>query len=198
MGLDQADHDVVAFPLQRLARWEHRVGLADAGRDAEKHLEPAARLLAHQRQQGVGVGPAVKVTLLRHVASASTIGAIIAPCLRREFSGRRQSVQRHVEPQHVDAGLADQPEDAPVDMGLDEAAHLVLRQIARLGDRGDLRQGVGRRDVRVEAGAEVVTASAGIGPVAPAARLAATSAFTRSSSFCEVGPRFEPVELAAL
>ena len=45
--------------------------------------------------------------------------------------------------------------------------------------------------------AEVVTASAGTG----AARAAAQRrdvAFTRSSSFCEVGPRLEPAELAAL
>ncbi len=46
--------------------------------------------------------------------------------------------------------------------------------------------------------AEVVTASAGTGPAPASARQAVTPAFTRSTSFCEVGPRFEPDELAAL
>ena len=47
--------------------------------------------------------------------------------------------------------------------------------------------------------AEVVTRSAGTGPPDPASALSlATSAVTRSTSAFEVGPRFEPPELAAL
>src|SRR5271157_4954895 len=46
--------------------------------------------------------------------------------------------------------------------------------------------------------ADVVTASAGTGPGPAIFRHASTPAFTRSTSFCEVGPRLEPDELAAL
>src|SRR5271155_2342341 len=46
--------------------------------------------------------------------------------------------------------------------------------------------------------ADVVTASAGTGPGPAIACQAATPPFTRSASFCDVGPKLEPVELAAL
>src|SRR6202044_1332021 len=46
--------------------------------------------------------------------------------------------------------------------------------------------------------ADVVTASAGTGPGPARARQASTPPFTRSTSFCEVGPRFDPDELVAL
>ena len=49
--LDDADDHVHALLLQALAFLQHLVGLADAGGEAEVDLEPAALLLADQRQE---------------------------------------------------------------------------------------------------------------------------------------------------
>ena len=49
--LDEADHHVDALPLQPVALLEHVVGLADPGGEAEIDLQPAALLLADQRQK---------------------------------------------------------------------------------------------------------------------------------------------------
>jgi len=52
--LDAADDHVHALALEAVALLEHFVGLADAGREAEVHLEPAALLLLDQRQEVLG------------------------------------------------------------------------------------------------------------------------------------------------
>src|SRR5262245_97035 len=65
----------------------------------------------------------------------------------------RSPVQRQVEAEDVDPGLAQKPQRAPFDVLVDEAADLVLGEIARLGDAGDLEIGGLRGDVRVEAAA---------------------------------------------
>ena len=54
--LDDADDDIHALLLEPVALLEHLVGLADAGREAEVDLQPAALLLADQRQELLGVG----------------------------------------------------------------------------------------------------------------------------------------------
>ena len=51
MRLDDADDHVDALPFEPLAFLQHLVGLADAGREAEIDLEPAALLFADQRQE---------------------------------------------------------------------------------------------------------------------------------------------------
>ena len=57
-------------------------------------------------------------------------------------SGSFQRIQRHVQQQHVDARLTDKPKRAALSIRLDERAHLVLGQVARLGDRRDLPKSV--------------------------------------------------------
>ena len=63
VGLDDADHDVLAFVAERPGRREHRVGLADAGRRAEIDAQvPAPRrgfLRLDFREELVGIGALV-------------------------------------------------------------------------------------------------------------------------------------------
>ena len=61
MRFDQADDDVDAVGLQAAGARQHGVGLADAGRRAEEKRQLAAALAARERQQGVGIGAAVRV-----------------------------------------------------------------------------------------------------------------------------------------
>src|ERR1700704_2482641 len=49
--LDDADDDVDALAPPRLRRQQHLIGLADAGRGAEKNLEPAAAFLLRRVEQ---------------------------------------------------------------------------------------------------------------------------------------------------
>ncbi len=63
VGLDDADHDVLAFAAERPRRSEHRVGLADAGRCTEVDAQvPAPRcgfLCLDFREELVGIGALV-------------------------------------------------------------------------------------------------------------------------------------------
>ena len=52
--LDHADDDVDAFEPALTALAQHLIGLADARRGTEKHLEPPARLPARLLQQRFG------------------------------------------------------------------------------------------------------------------------------------------------
>ena len=68
VGLDDADHDVAAVVAQAPALFEHLVGLADAGRGAEQHPQPApaviCRILPIVRSARQGVEREVE---LQHV-----------------------------------------------------------------------------------------------------------------------------------
>jgi hypothetical protein len=44
MGLDEADDDIDAFVLEAPRVLQHGVGLADSGRGAEEHFQPARSL----------------------------------------------------------------------------------------------------------------------------------------------------------
>ena len=59
MRFDEADDDVDAFFLQAPRVLQHRVGLADAGRGAEEHLQPARGFPAERGQKRVRVGASV-------------------------------------------------------------------------------------------------------------------------------------------
>ena len=56
---DEPDDDVDAFFFQAPRVLQHRVGLPDAGRCAEEHLQPARGFPAERRQQRVRVGASV-------------------------------------------------------------------------------------------------------------------------------------------
>ncbi len=62
VGLDHADHHVHALGLTRARGLEHGVGLAHARGRAKEELQPAAMLprllLAHEGEEGIGIGPA--------------------------------------------------------------------------------------------------------------------------------------------
>ena len=55
MSLDEPDDDIDAFVLQAPRVLQHGVGLADAGRGAEKNLQPARSLPAERRQKRVRI-----------------------------------------------------------------------------------------------------------------------------------------------
>ena len=56
MRLDEPDDDVDAFISQAPRVLQHGVGLANAGRSAEKNLQPARILPAERRQKRVRIG----------------------------------------------------------------------------------------------------------------------------------------------
>ena len=116
VGLDQARHDIAPARFLGAGGGQHGVGLADAGRGAEKNLQMPAALLLGEGQQGVG-------------RSSLRFG-------RRPFGGnlRLQLVEREVELEHVDARLAQQAEGAALDLAFHQGADALLRQAARLGD----------------------------------------------------------------
>ena len=62
MRFDHPDHDIGARALAGGTLAQHFIGLADAGRGAEKDLELAARLLLRLAEKGVGIG-----TIVAHV-----------------------------------------------------------------------------------------------------------------------------------
>ena len=71
VGLDQPDDDVDALVAQQARPLQHRVGLADARRRAEKDQQSAAFLLFRQREQRVGVGSAFGVAFVGHRGASS-------------------------------------------------------------------------------------------------------------------------------
>ncbi len=59
MGLDKADDHIDAFVPETPRILQHRVGLADAGRGAEKHFQPARGLPAERGQKRVRIGASI-------------------------------------------------------------------------------------------------------------------------------------------
>ena len=59
VGLDQADDDIDPLVLEAARVLQHRVGLADAGRGAEEHLQPAGSLPPERRQKRVRIGASI-------------------------------------------------------------------------------------------------------------------------------------------
>ena len=55
VGFDNADHDVEVRETEPPRARQHRVGLADAGRRSQEHLEAAPSLLARGGEQGVWI-----------------------------------------------------------------------------------------------------------------------------------------------
>ena len=88
VGLDDADHDVLAFVAQRPGRGEHRVGLADAGRRAEIDAQvPAPRrgfLRLDFREELVGIG-----ALVLHAGPSGRPGPSVASATPVERAGGR-------------------------------------------------------------------------------------------------------------
>ena len=59
MGLDKADDHIDAFVPETPRILQHRVGLADAGRGAEEHFQPARGLPAERGQKRVRIGASI-------------------------------------------------------------------------------------------------------------------------------------------
>jgi hypothetical protein len=119
VGLDDADDDIVAVLLAGVGLLQHLVGLADAGRGADKNSElaDAALFAARRLKQGFRRGPMFGIApLIRHHRSdLSTLRS--AP-----LSGG-QPVEREIEQQDVDARLAQKSEKAILDVIADELTH---------------------------------------------------------------------------
>ena len=74
MGFDETDEDIDAIGAARAGALQHRIGLADAGRRAEKNAQPAARRGFRHGEQSVRIGAAIEVSLLRRQCRALTLG----------------------------------------------------------------------------------------------------------------------------
>ena len=155
--LDEADDDVDALGLEAARARQHRVGLADARRGAEEHLQPA-RASCRRTPPEARPDPA-------SVVSSSSIGPYetLTGC-HGDFS----SIQRQIQPQNIDPRLADEcrtggrsiearPGRAPARSGRPRAL-ATRRRPAPARSAGEMS---GSRPE-----AEVVTASAGTGPAA--------------------------------
>ncbi len=92
------------------------------------------------------------------------------------------------------------PNCRPVGSLLDLALHDAGAQAAFLSDARRLEERVLHADVRIQtaaAGGHGVAGNKRIGGEAVFVAIMATRCFTASINFCEVGPRFVPLELAA-
>ena len=80
VGLDEADDDVDAFLLEAARVLQHRIGFPDAGRGAEKHLQPAHALPAERRQERVRVrASAIRSARLGHEGSSFVTTTLADP-----------------------------------------------------------------------------------------------------------------------
>ena len=132
--LDEAEHDVDAALLERVRLLEHAVGLADAGGEADVELEPPALAPLDELEEVFG-----------------TLVGWLPHCGRLARRPAELAVEREVQQEHVDARLAEEAEVAALDRALDDAAHALGRDAARLGHARHLPQRGRGREVRVEA-----------------------------------------------
>ena len=76
MGFDETDEDIDAIGAARAGALQHRIGLADAGRRAEKNAQLTARRGFRHGEQGVRIRATVEVSLLRRQCRALTPGLL--------------------------------------------------------------------------------------------------------------------------
>ena len=113
MGFHDADDDILPSRLRRCAPRQHGIGLADARRRTEKYLQPAALLLLASSRSASGEG--------RVFAG----GPFALRCAL--------SIQREIEEQNINARLAEEAGDGPLNMGFDQLPQLSRRKAPRLG-----------------------------------------------------------------
>src|SRR5215475_14393267 len=63
---------------------------------------------------------------------------------------RSRAIESQVEFEHVDAGLAEETDQAVARVFSDKPADAILRQVASLGNPRDLKQGGFGRDMRIK------------------------------------------------
>ena len=118
--------------------------------------------------------------------------------LQTRVSLRAGAIQSKIERKHIDARLAENPEGAALDVVRDELADVIFRQVAGLRNARHLKiSGLGG-DIGIEPAADVVTRSVGTWADGFSCFSFSASAVTRSISALLVGPRLDPMELAAL
>ena len=100
-------------PLSLRAAGQHGVGLADAGRRAEKDLQMPAAFLVGEGEQRVRRSALAFIGGHRASSMLTNLGL--------------QRVEREVEREHIDARLAEQAERAALDLALDQCADARLR-----------------------------------------------------------------------
>ena len=177
VGLDDTDHDVDALFPAPARRLQHLVGLADARRGAEEDFQLAARFLLRRLQESVGRGAGI-FTQGRHGRSLSPLG---------------QRVEGQIEPQHVDPRLAQHAQNRGLSVYCPtRRCRSASCRPRALATRGTCQAAAAGEICGSRPLAEVVTRSTGT----PLPSFSA-SPLTRSISAFEVGPRFEPEELAA-
>ncbi len=99
---------------------------------------------------------------------------------------------------HINWGFAYEACGARCGVLPDRDTNGFFRKISCLCNAGSPRQGELRRDMGSRPAAEAVTESAATTSMRSGVNSASVAAFTRSTSFFEVGPTLEPIEFAAL
>ena len=108
MGFHHADHGIHAVQLAAARLHQHLIGLADAGRRAQKNLQPATPRLPRFFQQGVR---------RRAARRCRSSGREIMP-FARALHAWTLCVQRKVKLQDIDVRLAHQAEKPRLRHGL--------------------------------------------------------------------------------
>src|SRR5271157_5771821 len=190
MGFDPANYDVHTLGTTGTGRLKHRIGLANPGRRAEKHLELAARapcfLLAHPREQLVGVGtPGLGHCRFRRPIVGGTAAY---------FSANRSSAR--LSSSTLTRGSPRKPSVRPSACALTSRRTDTSANARALATRGTWKSAAATLMSGSTPLAEAVTRSTGTSPRGEewSWRSAATRSRTESSNAGLVGPSFEPVE----
>ena len=88
MGLDDADDDIDAFTPLGLGGGQHFEGLADAGRGAEKDLQPSATSCCLQQGLGGGAAVALKALIPHRPGLCDGVWLLSCPESRIAFARR--------------------------------------------------------------------------------------------------------------
>ena len=139
MGLDQARHDIAPARFLGAGGCEHGVGLADAGRGAEKNLQMPPALFLGQGKQGV------RRSSLRYVAGH--LGPSKEPIYDFNPSSARLSLST------LTRGSPRRPKVRPSTWPSTRARTRSSGRPRALATRGTWNRGGRRRDVRIEAAA---------------------------------------------
>ena len=151
VGLDETDDHVGATLLTALALVEHGERLADARRRTEVDAQRAPR-------------PCGRLTAIGH---QSILAVQRTACSRSGRVDRCDVVEGEVQLEHVDAGVAEDPERPIVDVVVDEAHDLVDGDPTRRRDTRRLQRALRSEMCGSRPEPDAVTASTGTSTSAP-------------------------------
>src|SRR4051812_34339989 len=196
MGLHHADHHIDARLALGMGALQHLEGLADPGRGADKDLQPSSRALLAPccLQQGFGRGTLMGVAaLMCHEAIYSLRRVVgLAGYLEAAASSARLSART------LTRGSPRRPIRRPSVCAPTSARTRSSAMARAFATRADWNSAASGEMSGSSPLLDVVTRSIGTGIDGFSAFSFSTSSLIRSASALLVGPRLEPIELAAL